>query len=547
MFGSLRHESKRRRISGNSQQHTPVETLESRLLLSGEIFVTNTVANTVSEFSSSGTLLTSSFITGLDAPKGIAISGSDLFIANSGNGTIGEYTTSGTTVNAALISGLNQPDLVAVAGAALFVSNGTGGIGEYSTTGATGNALLLGFQQPIGIATLGTDVIVSDAGATATDAYDFSDLSPEGTPDYLFTIPATGSIAATPSGLFLGVEGEIAEYTTAGSLENGSLVSIPGKFAAGVAVSGTNLFALQQDNQGAYSIGQYTTSGGAGDSSFITGLSNIGGLTVDGAGAASTVNQLAIVDQPSGSGTGGALSQVKVYVEDADGNLVTSDNSSVTIVFDQSSGIGPMLKGTATVSAVGGVATFNGLSITQPGSNYTLTAEDGANVPSTSLPFDVTTSGGGGGGASPYALFVTQPKGGTATFESLKLEKAGTYTLEATASGFATGESSTITITGGAVKKAIFSPEPANLTAATPFNVAVELTDAYGNEAGDGDTIALALQSHPKGSTLAGDLTTTVSDGVADFDDLTLATAGNYSLKATAAKAKATSKKFTVT
>ena len=43
------------------------------------------------------------------------MSGSNLFVANSGAGTIGEYTTSGATVNASLISGLDTPLFIAVA------------------------------------------------------------------------------------------------------------------------------------------------------------------------------------------------------------------------------------------------------------------------------------------------------------------------------------------------------------------------------------------------------------------------------------------------
>jgi hypothetical protein len=45
---------------------------------------------------------------------GIAVSGSDLFVTNFLAGTIGEYTTSGAPVNSALISGLDAPAAIAV-------------------------------------------------------------------------------------------------------------------------------------------------------------------------------------------------------------------------------------------------------------------------------------------------------------------------------------------------------------------------------------------------------------------------------------------------
>ena len=64
--------------------------------------------------------MNAALVTGLNAPMGIAVSGSDLFVAEVG-GAIGEYTTSGAVVNASLISGLREPTGVAVSGSNLFV------------------------------------------------------------------------------------------------------------------------------------------------------------------------------------------------------------------------------------------------------------------------------------------------------------------------------------------------------------------------------------------------------------------------------------------
>ena len=58
--------------------------------------------------------MNAALISGLSSPFGIALSGSDLFVTNPLAGTIGEYTTSGATVNAALISGLNLPQGIAI-------------------------------------------------------------------------------------------------------------------------------------------------------------------------------------------------------------------------------------------------------------------------------------------------------------------------------------------------------------------------------------------------------------------------------------------------
>ena len=84
----------------------------------------------------------------------MAVSGSNLFVVDSfSGGTVGEYTTAGATVNASLISGLNAPIGIAVSGSNLFVTNyNAGTIGEYTTSGATVNAsLITGLSNPFGI------------------------------------------------------------------------------------------------------------------------------------------------------------------------------------------------------------------------------------------------------------------------------------------------------------------------------------------------------------------------------------------------------------
>ena len=68
----------------------------------------------VGEYSTSGTPINASLITGLPYTSGLAISGNNLFEVNYYGGTVGEYTTLGATVNADLISGLNSPWSIAV-------------------------------------------------------------------------------------------------------------------------------------------------------------------------------------------------------------------------------------------------------------------------------------------------------------------------------------------------------------------------------------------------------------------------------------------------
>jgi hypothetical protein len=117
-----------------------------------------------------GAVINANFITGLNQPEGITISGNHLFVVNNAddnseggiltNGTVGEYDlTTGAAINSALIAGLNQPVAVAVLGNDLFVTSNpypvnTGTVGEYdATTGASINASFIsGLDDPQGIA-----------------------------------------------------------------------------------------------------------------------------------------------------------------------------------------------------------------------------------------------------------------------------------------------------------------------------------------------------------------------------------------------------------
>ena len=112
-----------------------------------------------------GALIDGSFITGLNIPEGIWLSGNNLYVANNAafnnlfggpltNGTVGEYdATTGAAINASLVSGLNQPADVAVLGNNLYVSTFSNNVGLYdATTGATINAnFITGLNDPQGL------------------------------------------------------------------------------------------------------------------------------------------------------------------------------------------------------------------------------------------------------------------------------------------------------------------------------------------------------------------------------------------------------------
>jgi hypothetical protein len=174
-----------------------------------DLFVANTGAQTIGEYTTTGGVVNAALISGFNEPWGIAVSGSDLFVADTGFGRIGEYdATTGATVNAALISGLVGPTGVAVSGSDLFVANlgsgpGTGTIGEYTTTGQVVNAALIsGLNSPEGVAVSGSDLFFTNSPGTI-GVYDIMTGKMEGSisvggPQFIAIEAALGAPAAAP-------------------------------------------------------------------------------------------------------------------------------------------------------------------------------------------------------------------------------------------------------------------------------------------------------------------------------------------------------------
>jgi len=87
-----------------------------------DIFVTNSANGTIGRYTNTGAVVSTSWVSGLSNPFGLAVSGSNLFVTNwnyhsgsFGPGTIGEYDiTTGNAVNTALVTGLGEPWGIAV-------------------------------------------------------------------------------------------------------------------------------------------------------------------------------------------------------------------------------------------------------------------------------------------------------------------------------------------------------------------------------------------------------------------------------------------------
>src|SRR5438552_2065320 len=128
--------------------------------------------------------------------------------------------------------------------------------------------------------------------------------------------------------------------------------------------------------------------------------STSGPVQPTGVGAAA---KLVFTVQPSSAAAGAAITPaVQVAVQDAQGNSVTTANTSITVAIGTNPASG-VLAGTKTVTAVNGVATFSTLSLNAAGTGYTLTEAATAVTGATSNAFNI------GAGAAAKLVFTVQP------------------------------------------------------------------------------------------------------------------------------------------
>ena len=142
----------------------------------------------------------------------------------------------------------------------------------------------------------------------------------------------------------------------------------------------------------------------------------------------------------------------------------------------------------------------------------------------------------GPAGATLWGTTNVLPVAGVATFANLKFPKAGTYYLRASTEGLAGATSTALTLTAGHPAKMLFSRQPSNATAGAVMPaVQVTLQDALGNPCRMAtNAVTLALTANPKGAVLTGTTTVNAVRGVATFTGLRTDKAGTgYTLSAT--------------
>jgi Chitobiase/beta-hexosaminidase C-terminal domain len=294
--------------------------------------------------------------------------------------------------------------------------------------------------------------------------------------------------------------------------------------------------------------------------------------------------KLAFLQQPENALTGATISPaVQVEVEDADGNLVTNATNVVTLALTAGAGLG----GTLTATAQNGIASFSNLTVSTSGS-YTLLATSTGLTSATSAAFTVTTpvklafvvqpANAATGvvispsvqvaiqdadgntvaiAANPVTLALTSgaglqgtltatPQNGVATFSNLAVSTPGSYTLSATSPGLTAATSASFTVTTPVKLAFLVQPSNALTGAAISPAVQVAIQDAGGNTVtAAANPVAIALVGSAE---LGGTLSVTPQKGVATFSNLTVSSAGSYTLSATSSGlTAATSTSFIVT
>ncbi len=157
---------------------------------------------------------------------------------------------------------------------------------------------------------------------------------------------------------------------------------IPGDYTFTTADNGVHIFStVTLKTAGSQNIKVADTA-----SSSLTGTANI--LVTPAA-----ANHLVYSQGPTGTTLNSTISPaVTVQIVDAYNNLLTSDNSDTVTIAIGTNPSGATLSGTTSAKVVGGVATFNNLSLNQLGTGYTLVARSGTLGAVTSSTFNVTSA-----------------------------------------------------------------------------------------------------------------------------------------------------------
>jgi hypothetical protein len=419
---------------------------------SGTVDVTATVAGLTSAISSADQFTYTSQLAFTTEPSDSATSGAAFAIqpvvsVDDSTGSVITGNSSTVTLSVSPSSGAlsctGGDSAAAVSGVATFRGcEITGPEGDYTLTAADG-ALAPASSTPIalGQAVAAQLVFNGEPPSTASSGTPFGSVSvsvEDGSGHVVTSDSSTVTLSLTPAG---------------GGLSCSSTNHV--QASSGVATfSGCDITGP---------AGSYTLT--AGDSNGSVAGATSSAITL-GAGAAGKL--MFTGEPPSTASSGTPFGSGSVSVEDAAGNVVTTDNSTVTLTLSSGSTAGGALtcSGSDSVAASSGVANLSGCEITGPPGEYTITASDGS---------------------------------------------------------LTTAVSDTITLSAGTATQLVFTFEPPSSfssSSGTPFPVSVSVEDASGNvlTSDNSSTVDLTISVTAGDSvSCSGGSSMTVTAGVANF------------------------------
>jgi hypothetical protein len=370
-------------------------------------------------------------------------------VTNNGNGTYTTTLTSATTTGTATITGtLNTVAITDTATVTLtpVVADATNQlVFTVQPSSAEANAVIsptikVQVQDADGnLITNATDAItlaigsssggVELSGTTSVGAVGgeatFSNISIDTAgSDYTLVASASGLTSATSTSFNItgGAAKKLAFSVQPSSAEANAVISpaikVQVEDADGKLVSTTTTItlAIGSSSDGAKLAGTSSKTAVGGEATFsnisIDTAGNDYTLVASASGLTSATStsfnitggaakKLAFSVQPSNAEVGVAISPaIKVQVQDAEGNLVSTAKDSIALAIGTNSG-GSTLSGTLTVVAVGGEATFSGISLDKSSSDYTLVASASGLTSATSEGFGITAGHQVVGGVIP--------------------------------------------------------------------------------------------------------------------------------------------------
>ena len=455
----------------------------------------------------------------------------------------------------------------------------TGYAGTVNLSSTDPNALLSPSSFAFAVADGGThtfSVTLKTAGPQSITARDANESSITGVESSIVVAPASASVLVL-SGYPSTTAGAVHNFTVTavdpyGNVATGYTGTIHFESSDDRATSGSGLppdytfrTGAGQDNGEHVFSAVLKTAGTQSITAHDLGSGTIAGTQSGIIVSPATATRLVFGQEPTAVTAGVAMTPApKVQIEDAYGNVVTGDSSTVTLTlaggtFEGGSSV-------VTASASGGVATFSGLKIDRAGSE-SLSASDGSLAPGANDSFTVspaagarlvfhtqpsstalagqeftiqpqvfevdqfgnletldsrtvvTASSGDGEGTLQGRTGVTV-SGGIATFTNLDENTAGTISLTVNSGTLVPAVSKAINVMAApATQLVVTTPPPSPLIAGQSFTLVVAAKDPYGNvDPTFNGNVTVSIPNDPSFTTT----TVAAQDGVATFVGLTL-------------------------